>query len=47
MFPDVLTNIYLGSRKSKDGDKTEPIPKICKVNLISFQKWGNNLLEDG
>ena len=25
---DVFTNIYLGLRTSKDGDKAEPIPKI-------------------
>ena len=35
MLLDALTNTYLGSRRSKDGDKAEAIPK-----------WGNNLLDE-
>ena len=33
MLLHALTNTYLGSRKSKDGDKAEPIQKYIKKNL--------------
>ena len=31
MLLDALTNTYLGSRRSRDGNKAEPIPKILKT----------------
>ena len=36
MLVDALTNAYLGSLKSKDGDKFEPIPQIFfKILFLS------------
>ena len=49
MMLDALTNTFLGSHKSKDKDKAEPIPKkyiffVCYK--ITFLEWGNNSLEE-
>ena len=36
MLLGALSNIYLGSCKSKDGDNAEPIKKIFKLNTYNF-----------
>ena len=43
LLQDALTNIYLGLRKSKDGDKAEPLP--FKKNIYNFsQEVGQQLV---
>ena len=43
MLLDAPTKIYLGLRKSKDGDKAKPTTDFFVI--ISFKKCSNNLLE--
>ena len=36
MLKDTLKIMYLGLRKSTDGDNAEPIPKMFSQNIIIF-----------